>query len=633
MCGITGFVDYSNTSDLEQLRHMSMSLRHRGPDDEGNEIYQIQAATVGFGFRRLSIIDLSSQGHQPMHSEDERFCIIFNGEVYNYREIREDLIKLGYKFHSGTDTEVILKSFIEWGESSVDKFIGMYAFTIFDKKGQILYLFRDRAGVKPLFYYWNNNLFLFSSELKSFHRHPDFRKELNHEGVSLYFMHGYVPAPYTIFQNTFKLLPGSFLKFDLQKKEFEIKKYWDISTWYNAEKINLSFQEASDELEEILKSAFQYRMIADVPVGVFLSGGYDSSAVTSILQKNIAAKLKTFTIGFYEDKFNEATHAKKVAEFLGTDHTEYYCTNKEAMDIIPLLPEIYDEPFADSSAIPTYLVSKIAREKVTVALSADGGDELFGGYTKYHKFIKYYKMKQIIPEYLGNSLSPFLSFFDKLWRSDLSNPSRLEKLQKFSSIKGIIDAFNIVTQDLTEGELNRLLKLKINLPATAFNEECLLNEKNDILSRMLFTDFKTFLVDDVLQKVDRATMAVSLEGREPFLDHRIAEFAARLPSHYKVANGKGKVILKHLVHKYLPQEIVNRPKMGFQVPIHEWFKKDLKHLLLEYVNEEKLKGQEIFNIREVNQLLKNYFENKPVIFHRIWKILVFQQWYYRWYKS
>ncbi len=632
MCGISGFIDFNQKSSKDILVHMADALTHRGPDDSGYEFFEENNAQVGFGFRRLSIIDLSAHGHQPMFSEDKNLAIIFNGEIYNFREIRSELESEGYRFVSNSDTEVILQSYQKWGTACVKKFIGMFAIAIYDKINRKIILIRDRPGVKPLMYYWKNGLFLFSSELKSFHRHPDFKKELNFDALSLYLSHGYVSAPYTIFSHTHKLVPGHILILDLKTQNIITEKYWDVNDYYNKPRVKISYNEALEETEKILSSAFQYRMIADVPVGVFLSGGYDSSAVTALLQKNSTRKIKTFTIGFHEQKFNEAEYAKDVAKHLGTDHHEYYCTYKEALDIIPLLPEIYDEPFGDSSAVPTTLVSKIARESVKVALSADGGDEIFAGYPKYIKGIKYYSLLEKIPIPLTRMAGELMRIFKPKERTDYSLPDRYQKLMLVLQNREPLYAFNIATEVFSFSENRKLLNNPGNYLLTPFDENSLLNLNNDTLSRFQATEFKTYMVDDILQKVDRASMSVSLEGREPFLDQRIIEWVATLPSEFKLKNGVGKIILRDIVHKYVPEKMMNRPKMGFMIPVALWFKKELNELLRFYLNKEKIKEQGIFRPEETERILNSYLNQKKMgDFNRIWFLLMFQMWYERWF--
>src|SRR5689334_13538260 len=387
MCGITGFIDFKRSSSEDILIRMSNAISHRGPDGEGVLFVETNDASLGLGHRRLSIIDLSSAANQPMHFDG--LHVIFNGEIYNYSEIRNELIALGHTFITHSDTEVILHGWQEWGEKCIQKWRGMFAIALFNESKNELICMRDRAGVKPFYYYFNDGLFLFGSELKSLIAHPRFNKELNTDAAASFLQYGYVSSPYCIYGHTHKLPAGHILRFDLRAHDFKVKQYWNVYDYYNKPKLSIDFPDALDETEKVLSQSFEYRMVADVPVGVFLSGGYDSSCVTALLQKNSTEKIKTFTIGTTAAKLDEAPFAKEIARYLGTDHTEYYCTPQEALEIVPQLPFFYDEPFADSSAIPTILVSRLARKKVTVALSADAGDEIFAGYNRYDYISRY----------------------------------------------------------------------------------------------------------------------------------------------------------------------------------------------------------------------------------------------------
>lgn len=387
MCGIAGFIDFNHKSTLENLQAMTIVMPHRGPDGQGEFLEELDTASIGLGHRRLSIIDLSHAADQPMHFG--KLSIVYNGEIYNYNEIREELIGLGHQFETHSDTEVILHSWKEWGEAGITKWRGMFAILLVDRETQKVTCIRDRAGVKPFFYFFKNGLFLFGSELKCLMAHPAFEKVLNPAAVASFLQYGYVSAPYSIFADTHKLMPGHLLEICLKKRTLRSKQYWNVYDYYNKPKLKISLPEAISETEKILKKAFEYRMVSDVPVGVFLSGGYDSTCVTALLQQGRTEKIKTFTIGAVDAKLDEAPFAKEIAQRLGTDHTEYYCSIDEAKDIIPTLPEYFDEPFADSSAIPTILVCRMAREKVTVALSADAGDEVFAGYNRYDYISRY----------------------------------------------------------------------------------------------------------------------------------------------------------------------------------------------------------------------------------------------------
>lgn len=626
MCGITGFADFNKRSEMEHLVSMTESLYHRGPDDKGCEYIQNASATVGLGFRRLAIIDLSSAGHQPMRNPADGSWIVFNGEIYNFQEIRSELEKLGHSFHSNSDTEVILKSYQQWGTECLARFIGMFALCIFDSAGNKLFLARDRAGVKPLYYHWNGGLFLFASELKALHSHPSFTKEIDIDALSLYFQLGYIPAPYSIFRNTFKLKPGNYLEIDLANGALSTKTYWDAVDAFNLPKADISFDEAVLKTEELMVSAFNYRMVSDVPVGVFLSGGYDSSCVTALLQKNSATRIRTFTIGFEESDFNEAVHARKVAEFLGTDHHEYYCTFREAMAIVPRLADIYDEPFGDSSAIPTTLVSQIARRDVTVALSADAGDELFAGYPRHVKNVNYLKRLQNFPELLGRIAASVIPSDTR----SLVSASRTDKLKKVLTASDPVSKFKVINQVYTYNETRSLLRgVKSDLP-TCFEEGGRISDRNDDLSKILLTEYKTYLVDDILQKVDRATMSASLEGREPFLDHRLLEWTATLPSAFKLKDGRQKILLKEIVHRHIPKELMERPKMGFGIPLVKWMRGDLRGLFEDVMSDESIEATGVLNTARIKEIRDTYLTGYLENFERLWLIFAFILWHRRW---
>lgn len=630
MCGITGFVDFNGNSNIQTLKSMSDALLHRGPDDEGHEIINHHKTQIGFGFRRLAIIDLTAAGHQPMKSPNGRLTIIFNGEIYNHAELRTILESKGHSFKSHSDTEVILHSYMQWGISCIEKFTGMFAIALHDSHQEKLFLIRDRAGVKPLFWYFKNDLMLFGSELKVFHQHDAFKKEIDRGALSLYFQHGYIPAPHCIFCDTYKLIPGHFLTIDLKNKNVQTTCYWNVTDFYNKPKLKISESDAIEETEKILSKAFKYRMVADVPVGVFLSGGYDSSLVTALLQKDSMQKIKTFTIGFEEESYNEAPHARKVAAHLGTEHHEFTCTYQEAMDIIPLIPEISDEPLADSSIIPTYLVSKLARKQVTVALSADGGDETFAGYTKYAKALNYLNKLKQLPSF-AKSLSQIPAFFwQKVSPSNLAIPDRAHKLQLILKARHPVEAFNIITQGMTKKEVQNLLLHEAKFPLSAFEEFEKL-KTDDLLDHFLWLDYNTFLPDDILQKVDRATMAVSLEGREPLLDQHIVEWAAQLPASFKLNKNVPKYLLRKLTHKYIPKEIMDREKMGFQIPVNKWMKNEQQELLFSCINKKALNHSGFLNAKKVEKMIFSYYSgNNNVDFYRIWKIFVWQLWFNKW---
>ncbi|MFI5218340.1 MAG: asparagine synthase (glutamine-hydrolyzing) [Bacteroidia bacterium] len=630
MCGIAGYIDYTGKSNADILKKMTGAVYHRGPDDDGYEIFNRNDVTVGFGFRRLSIIELSDLGHQPMVNEHSGDVIIYNGEVYNYREIRNELEQDGFKFRGKSDTEVILKAYEKWGNDCVHHFNGMFAFVIYDAKKQKVIFFRDRAGVKPLYYYWKDGIFLFGSELKSFHQHPSFKKELDKDALALYFHHGYIPSPYCIFKNTFKLMPGHILEFDLSKQNFDLKKYWSVPDAFNQPKLDISFEDAAAELEKMFVSAFKYRMIADVPVGVFLSGGYDSTCVAALLQKNSAQKIKTYTISFKEMQYDEAAYAKAVADHIDTEHYEYVCTEKDAIYWLQMFPEIFDEPFADAVAIPNLIVSEMAHQQVKVALSADGGDELFAGYTRYQKAIADLKSLNRIPLWLRKLFASGVETFHSGAKKSLLKVDNTDRLYSYSKTDDVLKIYNRINQSFTDNEIKRFMVHSVTDLHTPFHDNNLLADTNDNLGRILAVDQLTYLTDDILQKVDKTSMWVSLEAREPMLDYHIIEFAARLPSQFKLNGKSGKHILKHIVHKHVPEKLVNRPKKGFGIPLPQWGTQKLKPFFDSFMDEKKIEDQKIFNTPKVMELYNHYSKGNTECFDRVWLFISFQMWWNRW---
>ena len=629
MCGITGFIDFNNTSSQDTLISMVSTLRHRGPDHEGYEMYQENNCLVGFGQSRLSIIDVSAAGNQPMSYN--HLSIVFNGEIYNYKEIREELIKHGHGFSTNSDTEVILHAYEEWGINCVQQFIGMFAIVIYDRRDQGITIIRDRAGVKPLFYYWHDGLFLFGSELKAFHKHNKFNKEINSYSLNLYFRYGHIPAPHSIFKDSYKIEPGHYLELNLCNKEIVSKKYWDVLEYYNKPTLAIEYEEGKSEVEKLLRSACNYRMVSDVPVGVFLSGGYDSTVVTTLLQNERSEKLKTFTIGFEEGN-NEAPFAKEIAKYIGTDHTEYFCTSADAQEIIPDLCYYFDEPFADSSAIPTRLVSKLARNEVKVALSADGGDEIFGGYDAYRCLSRNIQTLNRIPPYAERSVSFILnsvvgiplgknSFLRKKFLAIAQNLN----MERKNRISHVYDSM----QSYPENNIKELL---INYQTGKYSN--ILNREfiQDDISVAMAMDYRNYMQNDILAKVDRATMSASLEGREPLLDHRLIEYTAQLPIAFKYDGTTSKKILKDIVHQYVPKELMERPKAGFSLPIYNWLKGDLLSLLNDLLSEESIRKSGILKGKMVKNLKVEFLNNKLQDETIIWKILQFQMWYHRWMK-
>jgi asparagine synthase (glutamine-hydrolysing) len=635
MCGIAGFVDLNKSSSEATLATMTYAVPHRGPDGQGTYFLETSNASVGLGHRRLSIIDLSAAANQPMHYN--RLHVVFNGEIYNYNEIRENLLSTGHQFTTHGDTEVILHAWQEWGEACIGQWRGMFSLVLFDEERQEFVCIRDRAGVKPFYYYWKDDLFLFGSELKSIVAHNGFQKELDVNAVASFLQYGYVSHPHCIYKNTFKLPPGHLLRFSLRTKQICITQYWNVFDYYNKPKLHVSLPDAISTTEEILTKAFQYRMVADVPIGVFLSGGYDSTCVTALLQKNSSEKIKTFTIGSADKKLDEAPFAKEIAQRLGTEHTEYYCTPKEALEVIPYLPYYYDEPFADSSAIPTILVSRIARNKVTVALSADAGDEVFAGYNRYDYISRYSEKLKAIPvpvrklaaavmDIVSSERIPYL-------REKPNFHSRYDKLKNLLHDPSSSSLLKNLSQVFTGKELAGLFQIPIAELQTKHASTELQEAFYDPLSYMMAVDYQTYLCDDILQKVDRATMSASLEGREPFLDQHIIEWAAQLPSDYKYHQGQKKYILKQIVHKYVPRQLMERPKMGFAIPVEQWLKAELKDLVQEHLSESSLRAHGLFNYGAVVKLKEAFFNGHSEKYLKVWYLLMFQMWYKKWFSN
>ena len=632
MCGIAGFIDFHKKSTKSNIQSMIEPLHHRGPDGEGASLFKCKNATIGFGHKRLSIIDLSKAGKQPMALN--HLHITYNGEIYNYQEIKNELLELGHHFNGESDTEMILHAYTEWGIKAVERFIGMFAIALFDEKKQEVVFIRDRAGVKPLFYYQKNDLILFSSELKSFHEHPEFEKKLDLNAVAAYMQYGNVPTPHCIFKNCGKIKPGHYLKINLENKSQQEIQYWNVYDFYNQPKLNLSFPEAKIQTKELLKSAFNYRMVADVPVGVFLSGGYDSTSVSSLIQAESTARLKTFTIGVPDIGLNEAPYARDIAKHLGTDHTEINCTEQEAIEMIKDLPFFYDEPFADSSAIPTTLVSKAARKDVTVALSADGGDEIFGGYNRYDFMHRYGKTLNSIPKavrkILVGAMGNISSEKIPVLKNKYNFHNRYEKLKTVLNDPSEKEIMLSLSQQFNDEQMKSVMKSEFtNLP-TMFQSKEMLEDFKSPFSYMMAIDFQTYMLDDILQKVDRATMTNSLEGREPMLDHRILEFAAQLPDEYKYQNGIKKRILREITHDYIPKELLDRPKMGFAIPIAKWLKNELRDHVEEYLNEDRIEKQGVFNWEFIAKLKMDFYKGRKEYDSKLWYFLMFQMWYERW---
>lgn len=640
MCRITGLWDfnYQQQYDLAQtLAQMRDSLEHGGPDHAGMHLDTSYA--LGLGHRRLSILDLSASGNQPMYWND--WVIVFNGEVYNFKTIRGQLQDLGAQFETETDTEVLLKAFEQWGIEMVQQFRGFFAFAIYNIKTQTLTLCRDRLGVKPLYWYWKDGLFLFASELKAFHQHPHFDKSINQEAVSLFLQQGYIHQPHCIFKHAHKLAGGAYLELKWQGQPV-IKQYWSIEDVYEQQAPKKERSEAAltEELEALLTESFELRMVADVPVGAFLSGGIDSSIVTALLQKKQDRQLKTFTIGFHDTAYNEAHHAKAVAQHLQTDHQEFYCTLEDFKAVVPKLPDLYDEPFGDSSAIPTYLVAKMARAQVTVSLSADGGDELFGGYTKYEITQNFYPKIGRLPKALRQSLAWMGQGINPKWlerhhekfpvlRSYKNISNKYPKLLNALKAQDQLDFFNRASTYCSASFLQQL-----HQTTTARYPKTPTIDPERLISYLGMVDIATYLEGDIMTKVDRATMGVALEGREPFLDPKLLDFAMSLPDGYKIQGGSTKHLLRQVLYKHVPQELIDRPKQGFSIPIQDWLLGFLKEELLALTQDQGFLTTFELNPTILQQLVAQFVaQRKHINPHFIWFLYSLHQWYLRWIKE
>ena len=645
MCGITGFLDKSgqNSNQYQDIiNKMTNTLIHRGPDDYG---YWVDEATgIALGHRRLSIIDLSKEGHQPMISPSGRYHITYNGEIYNYLEIRQELNRLGCRFRGHSDTETILLAIEEWGLSkTLEKMVGMFAFALWDKKQRKLHLCRDRIGEKPLYYGWGDNNFVFASELKAIKAHPYFNNEIDRDVLALYMRYNYVPAPYSIYKQIFKLLPGHHLSISTQEdfSNPHIEPYWSVKDEVekaSQNRFEAGEKELMEELERILSTSVKRQMISDVPLGAFLSGGIDSSTIVALMQANTSKAVKTFSIGFHEDAYNEAVHAKKVAQHLGTDHTELYLTAEQTMKVIPNLPAMYDEPFADSSQIPTHLVAQLARQKVTVSLSGDGGDELFGGYNRYFWGRSIWNKIGWIPAPLrslsANSLkllSPhswdsIFNLFSPILPSALKQRLPGDKIYKIADVLNAKSSEHMYRLLVSSWKDNHLLVPNSSEIESLINDGRYMANLKDFTERMMYLDLISYLPDDILVKVDRASMAVSLESRIPFLDHNVVEFAWRIPLDMKIRDGEGKWLLKQLLYKYVPKELIDRPKMGFGVPIDSWLREPLREWAEDLLAKERLEQEGFFNSELVREKWDEHLSGKRNWQHQLWAVLMFQAW-------
>lgn len=610
MCGIAGYWTPSGFDSVEAervLATMIQRLRARGPDDEGTWLDPAQG--IALGHRRLSVVDLSEAGHQPMRSADGRYVMVFNGEIYNHLEMRSKLAGQEWRGHS--DTETLLAAISAWGlQICLEKTVGMFALAVWDRELRTLSFARDRMGEKPLYFGWKSGTCYFASELKALRSHPDFRQEVNRRALGSLVRKGYIAAPQSVYQGISKLMPGCFVTFNAASYPHgseDVKPYWSLQqvATLGLEKPFIgTLEHAVDELERLLKQAVQGQMIADVPIGAFLSGGIDSSTVVALMQSQSCRPVKTYTIGFDDPLYNEAGHARAVARHLGTEHTEYLATAQDALQLVGRLPEIYDEPFADMSQIPALLVSQLARRSVTVALSGDGGDELLCGYGRYPQAIKAWRKLGRVPLVLRRFIKPLL-------------PNGV--------LKAGIDALDL---DTFYRFMNTQWK---EYPKLVLGEGVQYGHREfppglDAMSRMMYSDMGDYLPDDILVKVDRAAMHHSLEARVPLLDHRIVEFAWQLPIDFKRHNGVGKWPLRQVLYRHVPAELVDRPKRGFAVPMHKWLRSELRDWAEEMLAEQRLRSEGFFDVQAVRAEWQMHLSGSKSRHYALWAVLMFQQW-------
>jgi asparagine synthase (glutamine-hydrolysing) len=644
MCGIVGFWDNSQQFNTDQLapmvQRMSDTLLHRGPDDGGTWVDA--EAGIALGHRRLAIVDLSPEGHQPMVSADGRYVIVFNGEIYNFLELRRQLEQLGHRFRGHSDTEVMLAAFSQWGlEAAVKSFNGMFAFALWDRQERVLHLGRDRLGEKPLYYSWLGQTFLFASELKALRAYPNFNPEINRNALALYLRHNYIPAPYSIYQDVYKLPPACILTVQPGGSTTQPIPYWSAQTIAEAgiaQPFTGSETDAIAQLDALLRDAVNLRMVADVPLGAFLSGGVDSSTVVALMQAQSNQPVKTFSIGFYEDNYNEAKYAKAVAQHLGTDHTEFYVTAAEAIAVIPKLPTLYDEPFADSSQIPTFLVAQLARQHVTVSLSGDAGDELFAGYNRYFWGRRIWQQIGWIPYPLRNAAASALTMRSpQAWNQTFTSLQPLlpasfkqqnpgDKLHKLAEVLAVESPETMYKGLVSHWKEPEAIVVNSSEPLTALTNPQGWANLPDFTQRMMYLDTVSYLPDDILVKVDRATMGVSLEARVPLLDHRVVELAWQIPLSMKIRNGQGKWLLRQVLYKYVPPHLIERPKMGFGVPIDAWLRDKLRDWAEDLIDERRLRQEGFFHPQPIRQKWAEHLAGDRNWQYYLWDVLMFQAW-------
>lgn len=646
MCGLSGYLSASNylneSEQMHILKNMTDVLHHRGPDDSGYWIDNQEGFALGH--RRLAIVDLTESGHQPMFSSDHSYVIAFNGEIYNHHQLRKNLSEEfpNISWRGTSDTETLLNCIQQWGvEKAINEAEGMFAFALWCMSSKELILARDRFGEKPLYYGWQGSgkqkTFIFSSELKSFKENPSFVKKISRNALNLFMRYNCVPSPFSIYEGVYKLDPGNLLKISRRHPEPKIKPYWSFedSLFHDNSHGGLDETSTIEILESMLKKVVSDQMISDVPLGAFLSGGVDSSAIVSLMQSQSMQKIKTFSIGFNEKEKNEAIYAKEIAKYLGTDHDELYVTPGMCLEVIPNLSSIYDEPFSDSSQIPTFIVSKLARSKVTVALSGDGGDEIFGGYNRYLIGANTWPYLEKIPLPIRNLISNMLiQVPPEKWNniikllglnSHLLNTG--EKIHKAADALGSNSYKSLYSNLTSHWKDPDSIIINNEEPDKYLKKQFKGFENLSAAEMMMATDAMTYLPNDILTKVDRAAMSVSLETRIPFLNHKLVEFTNSLPLDYKVRGKTSKWILRKLLERHVPNELINRPKAGFAIPLDKWLRGDLRDWGEDLLNRNRLRDDGFFNVEEVQKKWKEHQEGKRNWQYQLWDILVFQSWF------